>query len=129
MNRTKLDTINEFKFRKSSSLFTSDSWIYFCLIISWIKFENSRIINIIIFIDDHVWCAIENKTKSFEHEIFFTVKNSNSQFFFWLEIHSNTNYLLFVWLETHSNTKYLFFVLIWLQHFCLIASKWLEKSL
>ena len=70
----------------------------------------------IILIDDHVWCTIESRTKSFR-EISFSLSKVDRIFYF-------------SWLEAHSNTKYLLLVL-WFD-FCIVAwvtSKWFEKSL
>ena len=43
--------------------FTLDSWICFFCNHLLIRLKNSRIINIIILIDDHVWCTIESRNE------------------------------------------------------------------
>ena len=117
--------MNEFKHRESLSLFTSNSWICFCSIISWVKFENSRI-SILLYLSTITFDAqSKTKTKSFAKLVFRCQKFEFANFC-WFQIHSNTKYLFIVWFETHSNTRYLLFVLIWFQHFCSIASKWFD---
>ena len=95
--------------------FTSNFWICFCSITLWIRFENSRIISIIIFFDDHVWCTIESKNEiirtrntfsfeltwnSLEHELLVFRLDLISTFFVWSHRNDRIS-CIFVW--SHRN--------------------------
>ena len=80
------------------SSYASCSWICFRAVISSIDSKIVALFNTNVFHSSMITSDALSwaETKSFEHEVFLVVKSSNSQLFFWLEVHSSTNYLLLV---------------------------------
>ena len=108
--------------------FISNFWIYFCSVILWIKLENSRIINIIIFFDDHVWCTIENNNEIIRTRNIFSllkVRIRNS-FLIW----NSFEHEIFAFHLIRNSFEHEIFVSRF--DFCINVwshRKWLEKSL